>query len=61
MKAKAIHSIHVTLEDGRRRRFTAGGIYDVSDLRKDTIKAHFETPEISPPKKQTRDTKGGND
>jgi len=61
MKAKCIHSIRVPLEQGGFASFTAGTIYDVSDLRNDTIKAHFESPEVAPPKKQTRTTKGRDD
>ena len=53
MKAKCKHSIRVKLE-GCTRSFTAGMIYDVADLDKATIRAHFEAPEIAPPKKQTR-------
>ena len=54
MKAKCRHSIKVPLGDGRSKSFTAGVIYDVSELAKATVKAHFESPEIAPPKKQTR-------
>ena len=61
MKAKCLHSINVPLENGRRLSFTAGVIYDVSNLRKDTIAAHFESPQVAPPKKQTRTRKGGDD
>jgi len=57
MKAKCVRSIRVKLADGGSRTFTAGVIYDVSELREDTVKAHFEAPEIAPPKKQTRTVK----
>ena len=59
MEAKCITSIKVPQTGGKFLVFVAGTVYDVKELDKATIKANFESPELSPPIMQTRERKAG--
>lgn len=55
MKAKCITNCEVQTEDGSRKQFVKGTVYEIDDYTLEAAKRCFEEPEKAPPTtKQTR-------